>query len=573
VLAHLKTAKKYVCLIAQTQSGKTGTTRYIFREYLKLNPSKKLLFICPLNDLSLKDQQIREFDEFEGITILFLKDMEKILRNRKHDVQMNYDNTLIAVDESHISQNACSVVHKFLTQIVGITPDGITKKWKAKDTKIISISATPMSEQAHFLSELSSPEFKAKVVLKPGMNYYSVLDMQDADKLHQSYHYKNDLERGILVDIIHQHYYNFEHGSMGGYIIIRTNNRSIAREQLTSDLKTKVGESNIKFVDHHSKNGRLQGINEIIQCKPEHFTILYVYNSLRAGYQLDTRYVAMVHETPDANVDVTAQGLLGRCTGYNKRAYGVHVYCNMESANLYIEYIGSNFDPQQIPDKSRNIQAGTTTNSAPKTRIKFYRNMIPILKPLPKQILEKLEMLLLNSKPKMSMSAIYKKINQIPNMKNKIRNLFPTIRWEDYHVAGKGQGMMILTDQNAKKSLSFFDNGLSKALTKQPYSGFTNVNLDPDENQYYFLYINLRKRDAYYGYVLFTHKERIPAEEIQTPRTTGKEHFHPYNNDDLQSKTSQPKSLIQLKTSQPKTLIQLKTSGKSDEKIQLKLKT
>ena len=59
--------------------------------------------------------------------------------------------------------------------------------------------------------------------------------------------------------------------------------------------------------------------NKLIDTEPLQMTIIWIYNSLRAGKQLNTKNVGFIHDSYSTNTDTTAQALLGRVCGYNKK--------------------------------------------------------------------------------------------------------------------------------------------------------------------------------------------------------------------------------------------------------------
>jgi len=87
-------------------------------------------------------------------------------------------------------------------------------------------------------------------------------------------------------------------------------------------------------------------------------TIIWIYNSLRAGKQLNTENIGFVHDTSFSKPDTIAQSLLGRIFGYNKRKDGVRCYTDMNAAKGMLDWVNSMYDASFIPQGSRNIIQG-----------------------------------------------------------------------------------------------------------------------------------------------------------------------------------------------------------------------
>ena len=146
---------KYCILVAQMQSGKTGTCKYVLQNMQLLYPDitkNNCYYICGMNDNDLRDQAKREF---RGLiskqNILFSK---KLYAYNNAEEKVIISPTILIIDESHYAGMLNSQVDIFINNI------------NIDTSYIISVSATPMSEIA------TSIDFSKKIiVLKPGPDY------------------------------------------------------------------------------------------------------------------------------------------------------------------------------------------------------------------------------------------------------------------------------------------------------------------------------------------------------------------------------------------------------------------
>jgi hypothetical protein len=100
--------------------------------------------------------------------------------------------------------------------------------------------------------------------------------------------------------------------------------------------------------------------NNYVKEAPPRFTIIWIYGSLRAGKQLNTRNIGFVHDTAVSSPDTIAHSLLGRILGYNKRNNHVKCYTDVKSAQLMCKWMTDIYDVTKIPAGSRGIVNGYT---------------------------------------------------------------------------------------------------------------------------------------------------------------------------------------------------------------------
>lgn len=585
VYQEFSSGKRYVVLTAQPQSGKTGACMgvvYLVHHYLgygsgsgsvsgsgsgsgshgglPIDP-RNIWFVCGMNDSSLKRQQIREF---AGLIppdqILFSKDLEKIRRGRSHLItsgRLDFHNSLVIIDESHYAQAGdeeflgkivedgdgslvrkkpqASLVHQFVQSCVGASLDGDKSKWLSQDMFVLSVSATPMSEMAHFLG--LSGDLKGQVVLEPGRGYYGFSKMVELNRVRPSYYLGLDESRDKLVLEVREMWKKQVTSGNFGYAIMRFSNTGegrVYRGQFMAKLKEAGVE--VKWINFHSQERKKNGygwvtdINQIVRHRPSVMTFIEVYNTLRAGYQLDTRHVFMVHDSPGAMTDVTAQGLAGRCCGYGKEKDDVVVYCHDRWLRLYVDFLENKFDPHYVPSHSKNIRRGHVDIL---DRGKKFEARVPSGGKMGEHLIRDL--------------VRYKKLhgNRYPKFLEEFGDRIRGLGFIDDGVWSSAQfvGVTILDGTNKTEGRTntwakFWDPALKAFRKGKRGAYFRGVRLDEKVNDFKYLFVNLKEGHPEYGWLLMTSQCRLSSlGEDEWIQTTGKEEFHPRNNRMLVSAT------------------------------------
>ena len=528
ICGHFLRGKRYVLLNAQPQSGKTGVCQavcYLVRQYAKQFGITNFWFLCGMNDNNLKSQQVREFDGLiPKKQVLFSKDLESFSKRRKNIVRDDnsrkfFSNSLIILDESHFAQNGVglrsSMVHQFLSYHVGMTLDGFDSSWRGQNIWFLSVSATPMSELAHFLQP-SQP--KAKVLLKPGLDYYGFEDMYQVNQINQSFDLSDPEGQRKLADALKNHYKKQISNGKYKYALIRFSNTG--RGKLYREGIKNLIDFPVKYICFHSKSMTLTNINKIVNQEPDIFTVIEIYHSLRAGIQLNTKNICLVHETYTAATDVTAQGLAGRCCGYFKEEHEVDIYCNSDRLSTYVDLITTDFDPEYVPSKCTNIKQGRVDDLTDK-----FNPNIPMGGKMPDDLIN--EFLIYKEKSKNRypkfLETFGKKIIDLEFIKNNI--------WDGRQLAG----VTILNEKNKDKGktntwIKFWEPAYKALVNNKKGSYFRSGNLSDEYDDYMYIYINLKKSHPQYGWIMVTSQSRIGNQPNDYILTTGKEQFHPENN-------------------------------------------
>lgn len=494
IIEHYQSGIKDVILVAQMQSGKTGTARYVTHALLHCTDlghewqhitSHDIYFICGMNDNDLRNQAIREFNGLiPESNILFSKQLQTI--NKSEALPKAY---FVIIDESHYAGNVGSQVDKFMKRI------------QPKIGKIytLSVSATPMAELA------SSDKYgKGRVVLRPGPYYYGIKDIFATGQILQSVDVTNNQE--AFCDLVAEQY-ELQHENLDyKYNIVRLPSQWYYR-----DLEDALNELelNIKYINHHTECSEsicVDDFNKYVKHKPEVTTIIWIYGSLRAGKQLDTKHIGFVHDTSNSSPDTIAQSLLGRIMGYRKEGNGVTCFTDMNSAQLMLEWVNKHYDTNWIPRGSNGVLDGYNNTIVP------WQLHMPIGLQLPDDAVEYYRAL----KMKHHNRYPYKDdiTMDIVMASGDKRSLLEDI-FENYG-AGPSGGLTIMTEFNAENS--YYDHWVHNYqcyVNGQPTRGFDVQT----HGKYYHVYVNLNRCSLQYGMVLVTYKEyvnnKVPANYVR----------------------------------------------------------
>lgn len=501
IIEHYQSGIKDVILVAQMQSGKTGTARYVTHAMLHCTDIDQerqitghdMYFICGMNDNDLRSQAIREF---AGLipekNILFSKQLQAI--NKLDSLPSAY---FIIIDESHYAGNTGSQVDKFMKHV----------QPKCAHIYTLSVSATPMAELA------SSTKYgKGCVVLRPGPHYYGIKDIFATGQILQSVDVTNNQQS--FCDLVAEQY-ELQHENLDyKYNIVRLPSQWYYRD-LEDELNTL--ELNIKYINHHTCDAiSVDDFNKYVENKPTTTTIIWIYGSLRAGKQLNTKHIGFVHDTSASAPDTIAQSLLGRIMGYRKEGNGVTCFTDMNAAHLMLEWVNKHYDISWIPQGSRGVLNGYSDKVLP------WQLHVPIglqLSPDATCYYRELKMKHRNRYPfkeDLMMDILLTSGDQ----RTKIDNIFET------YTPSHSGGLTIMTEFNADHSyLDHWIHNYQCYSNGQPTRGF-DANPDNSSGKYYHIYVNLNRGSPQYGLVLITYKEyingKIPANYV---RVTNKSRF------------------------------------------------
>ena len=312
---------KYVMMMAQMQSGKTGVFMLVGVEMIRLGYIQRFVVISANNDADLKDQ-LKNTDDFWSDLVVYLSETHNLTtrdaNNSMKEVKSKFscycgsdlkkfrvvdDKTLFIWDESHHGQSKGQSMDKFL-KTLGLQPDG---SQASNEHLMLSVSATPFSE---IIDNDRMKQGKCVVTFIPGESYFGVKQMTENDCLHE-FHSR------MITTLINKLTQDPDH--FVGFIRSRSNkNNNI--EQI---VRIECEKNDVHFI-LYDQNYKDMTIEEIMSTTTP--TCIFVKSRLGMGKCLPgKKKIQWITETNDSNLDTAFQGLLGRVCGYEISGSGSHI--------------------------------------------------------------------------------------------------------------------------------------------------------------------------------------------------------------------------------------------------------
>ena len=349
-----------------------------------------------------------------------------------------------------------------------------------------------------------------QIILKPDNEYYGLEKIFKNNKVFQSINLNGDITP--FIDIVEKEYDIQKENKSWKYCIVRLNNK-----YYNSDIQEEITNYgfDIDFINYHMEeykyNTNLINFNNLINNPPPKMTIIWIYNTLRAGKQLNTTNIGFIHDSYYTNTDTTAQSLIGRICGYNKEKDNVNCYVDMKSAERMLKWINNNYSSLLIPMKSKNILNGANYNETDwKLNIPIYINLDKKYVDLFYQYKLKYN----NRYPYKNklLSAILSSIDD-DDKYDKINNIISNYNF------GKFGGLMVLSEKNAYRSFNENWTTIYKAYEKNKKIRGFEVSLDQisDYNtKFYYIFCNMNIYDKQYGGCLIVYKKYLKVKSITT---------------------------------------------------------
>jgi len=377
----------WVMLVAQMQSGKTGTFLLVAAEMLREGKVEKVIIICGNSEKELKAQLQKDMREFRPKYRKYLKDdlnisedERELIMNRledaieyksgadldaKHDDQTELINTLIVWEESHFGSSKINRPNKFLER-KGIRANGDRTLLDEKNNYVLSVSATSFAEQSDLYHEENPNQQKEIEYLKPGEGYRGVGYYFNHNKI---IGFKPKSWKTALETILSGKYADVSNK----YAIVRVNG-----DEKMEEAKQLAAENNWSYkifdAEHVAiakktrDSSMILSLNEL-DIAPAQNTIVFIRGMCRMGKVIPKQHIAFVMETsPSPNTDTLLQGLLGRMCGYH--AFDIDIYV---SETILIKKTGDgttelekylmgveNVDEISIPTKAAHLVPGST---------------------------------------------------------------------------------------------------------------------------------------------------------------------------------------------------------------------
>ena len=410
----------YAILLAQMQSGKSGTYLRIALECILLGTFKKVHIICGSRDTTLREQtedNLREaidsFAEEKNIGVRDLRNLEssiKVTWNqdlKKIDEKDMEKDILIINDESHTAQSKDNIPFKEFWVKHGLEKClfGDFTDLISRNIGVLSVSATSFSECVQNQRVTLGMETDCEVrlsaknvfIMDPGPTYTGVGDFFRADKIRFE-------SEPISEETVGFHLQRalMDPKYIGKYCIVRT-----ARAELDAPLVERITKSITASgirVDYQPVYGdtikvhkAIDGVKipdslEFLSIKPRHTTLVHICGTARMGLVLDKTHLGFVYEqSKSPAIDTLLQGLLGRVCGHGANL-DVDIYIpasRMDDVLQYIEAVESTPEDSKVllaqMSPALNVKKGcggggkhTIGHTMVDKDGKFWKELIPV---------------------------------------------------------------------------------------------------------------------------------------------------------------------------------------------------
>ena len=339
-------ATNYALLLAQMQSGKTGTFMLVLCEMIRLGKVDFGVIFSGNRETDLKEQTKQQDSFFNDYEQFLLENgiadisIAKTIKDTKFHVVWGPElkhfvplgKTIYIWEESHYGQSTKQEVHKFI-QRVGIDATGLAPK---DGSFVLSVSATPFSE---VIDIFRLEQDKPIVWLEPPEQYLSVDKMM---KNGQLFFYREDplemFEKCLL-----------KYATIPGYAIVR------GMAKFLEPIALRNGWATIHY-DLTTK--KTINLDAVLATQPLQPTIIFIKGMMRMGKQLNKVNVRFVFESSRSKkTDAILQGLLGRCCGYDSRP-DIGVYIRQYVATQRVAKLDKDFNQvkQRICEEGKPVR-------------------------------------------------------------------------------------------------------------------------------------------------------------------------------------------------------------------------
>jgi hypothetical protein len=328
-------------LLAQMQSGKTGTYLKVALESVKNGHVDHVLIISGSHDTSLRGQtrqDLKDAIESDCTSVIYGRsfldiDLSKKLTER---IQIYWSQdlskiteikgkTLIIHDESHAAQSKNNMPYRnfYKSHKLEKVLYGDDSQLKARKIWLLNVSATPFSELAcnekvkqdclsederNIIGDIPLSE-KSFIFGQPGTSFKGVSQFLANGSIHfESESITNDSHEHISRVLLKSKYDK-------KYCIVRPN-CAIKDEELMKTIARNTGCEYLSVFASKSGEDPSKAL-DFLKVEPEKKTLVHICGKARMGQVLDKTHIGMVYEqAQNPNTDTILQGLLGRMCGY-----------------------------------------------------------------------------------------------------------------------------------------------------------------------------------------------------------------------------------------------------------------
>jgi hypothetical protein len=337
-LTLFKSIIQWVTLLAEMQSGKTGTFMFVVCEMLRTKQVNLAIIICGNSEKDLKRQLLKDIKEYMNKYTRYMRDelniseddrddiityiLSRIIIKSGADLDPKHDdkltkikNTLIIWEESHFASSKTNRPNKFIERM-GLKADGDPSCLEAaKNNYVLTVSATSFAEIADIHHEHQHKEI---VRLNPGEGYRGVGYYLRNKKIIGFGSWKKDLSACLK-----------KYADNNKYGIVRVNT------DVNMDDAKKIANDNgwafkvfdaehVALAKKTHDHSAILSLDEL-ETEPLQKTLLLIRGMCRMGKVVPKVHIAFVMETSALpNTDTLLQGLVGRMCGYH--TFDVDIY-------------------------------------------------------------------------------------------------------------------------------------------------------------------------------------------------------------------------------------------------------
>ena len=321
----------YGILIAQMQSGKSGTYFHIALKCIHRKFFDKVYIICGSRDTSLRDQTKNGLDAaIEAFVGQFSSNFSEgmaMMRKLKSSVQVKWNQELkdveignkclIINDESHTAQSKVNIPYKKFWKKNGLEPClyGDFSPLRERNIRILSVSATSFSECVENQKVSIGMDMQNGIklskknvfIMDPGESYTGVVDFLRNRNIKFTSEPINEKTNGshlrrILMDPKYER----------KYCVVRT-----ACAGKDYDLVNRIAED-CSVLYKAVYGDKIKDSLSFLDEEPRHTTLVHICGIARMGQELNKEHIGFVYEqSKNPNIDTLLQGLLGRVCGHN----------------------------------------------------------------------------------------------------------------------------------------------------------------------------------------------------------------------------------------------------------------
>lgn len=360
IITKLTQEQPFTILLAQMQSGKTGTYLFMAFEMIRQGIIDRAIIICGSSDTSLREQANKAMredkekyleeidpdgdlprritDKFNNIEVAFSQDLKNVV-----PVTIN---TLVIHDESHLAQSKDNLPFKNFYEKNHLDGSlyGDFSLLRENRNYILGVSATPFSEivanRKVQLKEWTTEEFnllkniplneKNFHPMKAGEDYIGVSQFLKSKSIHFKAKTIKQGDCGHIIGVLHKGKEKYAKK----YIVIRTQCAEKDKEMMMA-LASSCG------YGYKSVFGGDGGDLSFMEEPPFVTTIIHICGRFRMGQVVPKGHIGMVYEqSKSPNADTILQGLLGRMCGYSSQGAhtNVDIFVSKEAESLVKKY-------------------------------------------------------------------------------------------------------------------------------------------------------------------------------------------------------------------------------------------